>query len=140
MTLVTSQPAATVPLPDPQRLAHLQPRSEYRWFNSHEPQTLQIAADPAVPERRAVPAQRCSQPADPAGAVAAFGIANEKKWWGYWLGGVVSAYAVGRYVQLGIIQDVSLIKVVTIPVIFAVALLVALLHEQSRGYRRIWFK
>ena len=113
--------------------------SEYRWFNSHEPQTLQIAQ--ILLYLNAVLSLLSGALSLPIllGAVAAFGIANEKKWWGYWLGVVVSAYAVGRYVEL-VIADVSLIKVITIPAIFAVALLVALLHEQSRSYKRIWFK
>lgn len=62
-------------------------------------------------------------------AAAAFGIANEQRW-GYGLGVGVAALEVVLLVLSGM---------PIIPLMFAVALLVALLHPMSRDYQRIWF-
>ena len=69
-------------------------------------------------------------------AVAAFGIANDRRW-GYWgaivLGGI---YCVGLLVLLiagggfGAILDL----------LFGGILMALLLHPESRHYERIWFK
>jgi hypothetical protein len=73
---------------------------------------------------------------------AAFGIANEKKW-GYRLGVVaaVSPLVITAYVlfpdDLG---DLVTDGGTAVSVLFDVALLALLLHEQSREYQRIWFR
>jgi hypothetical protein len=66
-----------------------------------------------------------------------FGIANEKKW-GYLVG---TASAI---LQLVLLIAVAQGDLVTFPVIltlvFDVALVMLLLHPESRDYQRIWFK
>lgn len=75
------------------------------------------------------------------GAIAAaYGIANEKKW-GYRLG--VAAAAAPFLIRLQIIFDDGLIDALTsdpISLIFDIAILAALLHQQSAEYQRIYFK
>jgi hypothetical protein len=61
------------------------------------------------------------------GVIAGFGIANEKRW-GYGLGLVVA------------FVDVLLSLGNILSLMFAVALVALLLHPQSRGYQRIWFR
>jgi hypothetical protein len=68
--------------------------------------------------------------------VAAYGIANERKW-GYGLGivmaflpFVLSFYLIGN--PFGGVDVLTLM--------FEVALVALLLHPQSRDYQRIWFK
>lgn len=73
---------------------------------------------------------------------AAFGIANEKRW-GYRLG-VVAAIAPLLITAYVLFPD-DLGDLVTdgrtaVSVLFDVALLALLLHEQSREYQRIWFR
>lgn len=69
-------------------------------------------------------------------AVAAFGIANDKKW-GYW-GGVVLAclYLVAEVAA--IVTGGNLGGVLDL--LFAGILVVLLLHPESRHYERIWFR
>lgn len=73
---------------------------------------------------------------------AAFGIANEKRW-GYRLGVIaaIAPLAITAYVlfpdDLG---DVVTHGGTAVSVLFDIALLALLLHEQSREYQRIWFR
>jgi hypothetical protein len=69
-------------------------------------------------------------------ALAAYGIANERKW-GYWGGVVLSVldtglilFALVRSPQLGGLLSLA----------FAGVLVVLLLHQQSRSYERIYFR
>ena len=67
---------------------------------------------------------------------AAYGMANGKKW-GYGLG---LGVAVLRMVDLVAGSSIdAVIRVHTIELMFAVALLALLLHPQSREYQKIWF-
>ena len=60
-----------------------------------------------------------------------YGIANEKKW-GYGLG-VAGAFGPIVLLLVGVLSlDLS--------IAFEIALIVLLLHPQSREYQRIWFK
>ncbi|MCX7621946.1 MAG: hypothetical protein N2037_14035, partial [Acidimicrobiales bacterium] len=75
-------------------------------------------------------------------AAGAFGIANEQKW-GYWLGLAVAgfslfftAYPLFRTDGLRLLLDIFYL----IALVFAVALVVLLLHPESRDYQRIWFR
>jgi hypothetical protein len=74
-------------------------------------------------------------------AVGGYGIANERRW-GYLVGTGASALQVlaGLYViaveGLGILFDFGFAA----SMLFAVVLLVLLVHPQSRDYQRIWFK
>ena len=70
---------------------------------------------------------------------AAYGIANEKRW-GYVLGVVVAFLDLALLVWsagglTGLFGFSTLINLM-----FAVALVVALLHPLSRDYQRIWFR
>ena len=79
-------------------------------------------------------------------AGAAYGMANGKKW-GYGLGVAVAALGVLRvfvYVQLSPLAFASrsidvVLRIHTIELMFAVALLALLLHPQSREYQKIWY-
>ena len=68
------------------------------------------------------------------GILGAFGIANERKW-GYILG-IVTAFAP---FGLAILAGVNPFGVDVITLIFEVALIVLLLHTQSREYQKVWF-
>jgi hypothetical protein len=65
-------------------------------------------------------------------AAAALGIANEKKW-AYWFAVVLVALWLAF-----IVVHFSFVAIVSL-LIYG-ALLALLLHPQSRGYRRIWFR
>jgi hypothetical protein len=68
-------------------------------------------------------------------AAAAFGIANEKKW-GYGLGVAVSILPIVAILFIHGQTGVGII----ISLMFQIALVLLLLHRQSREYQRIWFK
>ncbi len=71
------------------------------------------------------------------GALGAIGIANDKKW-GYWLCVVCAVlYALAWLALLvgGFLGFNTLLNL-----LFAVVLVVLLLHPMSREYRRIWFR
>ncbi len=73
-------------------------------------------------------------------AAGAFGIANEFKW-GYWLG--VAAALAPFAVRVGLWQRFGLSDAIqwnTLGLIFDVAIIAALLHQQSAEYQRIYFK
>ncbi|HEX9258401.1 MAG TPA: hypothetical protein VF855_02615, partial [Acidimicrobiales bacterium] len=71
--------------------------------------------------------------------VAGFGIANERRWG--WILGVVLAVL---EVLLIVAAAGGITELFTGPAlisfVFAVALVVALLHPMSRDYQRIWFR
>jgi hypothetical protein len=115
-----------------------------RFFNPSQPQTLQISvwllyfnAFWALISALTGWAPALISLAACAGA--AYGIANEKRW-GYVLGVVVAvldlALLVWRAGGLTGLFSVSIL----ISLMFAVALVVALLHPISRDYQRIWFR
>ena len=73
-------------------------------------------------------------------ALGAYGIANSRKW-GYRLG--VAAAIAPFVVRLEIWRRVSLGEMIgwnPIGLMFDIAILVALLHVESRNYQRIWFE
>ncbi|MEO5678387.1 MAG: hypothetical protein ABIS47_01855 [Acidimicrobiales bacterium] len=75
-------------------------------------------------------------------AGCAYLIANEKKI-GWKLGVVVAAAPLVAsliIVTIGYPQRTGLADVIDVGFLFDVALLVALLHDQTRAYERIWFK
>ena len=67
---------------------------------------------------------------------SAYGMANGRKW-GYGLGIGVAIFRLA-ILLIGSSIDV-VIRVQTIELMFAVALLALLLHPQSREYQKIWF-
>ncbi|HYT38646.1 MAG TPA: hypothetical protein VEN99_04005 [Acidimicrobiia bacterium] len=111
-----------------------------RFFDPSQPQTLQIATILLYMEAVFAFLLMISVPIPivfaAACAGAAYGMANGKKW-GYGLALVV---AVVRLINLvfGTSIDVVL-RIHTIDLMFAVALLALVLHPQSRQYQKIWF-
>jgi len=72
--------------------------------------------------------------------VAAFGIANEKRW-GYALGIATAAIGLLPFGREILSNGVGAIFSLTmlIALLFPVALFALLVHPQSRDYQRIWF-
>ncbi|HYX44321.1 MAG TPA: hypothetical protein VE760_04700 [Acidimicrobiales bacterium] len=69
------------------------------------------------------------------GAIAAFGIANERRW-AYFLGIAIAILPfVLRFWLYGNPLGVNFISL-----LFEIALVALLVHPQSRDYQRIWFK
>lgn len=75
-----------------------------------------------------------------ASGVAAFQIANDRRW-GYKLGVGVAGFQAGL-LALSVLLDPGLVTNIgfLILAIFPVALLVALIHPVSRQYQQIWFE
>jgi hypothetical protein len=71
------------------------------------------------------------------GVGAGYGIANERKW-GYGLGLLMAFLPFVARVAYGGLNDVFRTDIIEL--MFEVALVVLLLHPQSREYERIWFK
>ncbi len=112
-----------------------------KWFDSSQPQTLQgavmlcyITAAFGVlwlllgvyPLFEIVPLGL---------GVAGFGVANERRW-AYGLGVALAVLNILGYVGILALGAYSIV----ITLLFAVVLLVLLVHPQSREYQRIWFK
>ena len=68
---------------------------------------------------------------------AGFGIANERKW-GYGLGLLVAFFPFVARIAVDGLNHVFTTDIISL--MFEVALVVLLLHPQSREYERIWFK
>jgi hypothetical protein len=113
-----------------------------RFFNPHQPQTLQIAVFllymNAALELLAMLLGGGSLLGllfVAAGVAAGYNIANEKKF-GYALGLVMAFFPFAfRFLIYGNPFGPNVISL-----IFEVALVALLLHPQSREYQRIWFK
>ncbi len=127
---------------------------ERRWFNSGHPQTLQLAV--MLLYLNGIFGLFGGLFAGGYGLIGivfvigmiagAFGIANSMRW-GYRLGlvaaGLRLAYSIFSIVVLGAVLKFAAFRAVgtnVITLIFQVALVVALLHPQSRDYERIWFE
>ncbi|HEX2382662.1 MAG TPA: hypothetical protein VHI95_08510 [Acidimicrobiales bacterium] len=112
-----------------------------RWLDPSQPQTLQIAV--FLLYAQGVLSLLFSEflvlllVAKLAGIPAGYGIANERKW-AYGLG-IIVAFSpfVVRIIYYGINRVFS---TDLISLMFEVALVLLLLHPQSREYERIWFK
>jgi hypothetical protein len=112
-----------------------------RWLDPSQPQTLQIAV--FLLYAQAVVTLLFGEflvlllVAKLAGIPAGYGIANERKW-AYGLGLVVafSPFVVRiAYDGLNRVFSTDLLSLM-----FEIALVLLLLHPQSREYERIWFK
>ncbi|SRR5581483_498594 len=114
-----------------------------RWLNQGQPQTLQIAVFLLyINAAFGIFDMLSYQFFPPLGlAVAAgqvlggYGVANEKKW-GYYLA-VADAFlpfALRLYYHVGILSSNPL------NLLFEIALIALLVHNQTREYVRIWFK
>lgn len=135
-----------------------------RWTNASQPQTLQIAVfllyagaifglifgDNRIWFQAAMFELTNSDSAENLGrllwglaivaaAAGGYGIANEQRW-GYRL---ALAAAIGplaaRFIVL-VFNQISPFRTDVISLMFDIALVVLLLHPQSREYQRIWFK
>lgn len=108
--------------------------SNLKFFNQYQPQTLQIAV--WLSYFNAFFALLYFNPIVLVGsALGAFGIANEKKW-GYYLALVMACLPLLFRIWLGgLFAATGLLNLM-----FEIALVVALLHNQSRDYIKIWFK
>ena len=114
-----------------------------RWVDPSQPQTLQIAV--FLLYAQAVLLLLFGAFLSPLGLAliaggigAGYGIANEQKW-GYGLGLLVAAFPFVYRVASGGVGDIFATGDV-IELMFEVALVILLLHPQSREYERIWFK
>ena len=116
-----------------------------RWFNSGQPQTLQVAqiflyfngAFLLLQGMFAGGLNRLAVVIAVGQVVAAFGIANEKKW-GYWLG---VAFALLPFAFIALVAwRYHVLAVGLFSLVFDVALVVVLLHPMTRDYKRIWFR
>jgi hypothetical protein len=118
--------------------------SQYRFLNQHQPQTLVIATlfcylDAAfgllggVITTSVVLALLTIFGL----ALGGFGIANEKKW-GYGVAVAAAVLQVGGLIAAAGTDALNFPLILTL--IFDGALVALLLHPESRGYQRIWFK
>jgi hypothetical protein len=112
----------------------------YRWFDPHQPQTLQIAT--LLLYMQGVFDLLLGGMATLLGLVVlvcslagAFGMANAKKW-GYVLALVAALVPVLGWLDEGL--DV-LRGGYIITVMFQVALIALLVHPMSRNYQKIWY-
>jgi hypothetical protein len=111
-----------------------------RWLDPSQPQTLQGAVMLSyINALFALIALIFGSPIIVIGlleGVAAYAIANEKRW-GYRLNVVVSIV----FLLATLAQFVTAVSVpALIPLAFAAVLVALLLHPQSREYQRIWFR
>ncbi len=140
----TSRPIA--PASDGHRkIRENDPVNEHRWFNPHQPQTLQSAVILCyieavfgllfgVASRSVIVALFIIVGL----AAGGFGIANEKKW-GY---GLAVAAAVAQVLALLALFGASTFTTFgpLFSFMFDAALVALLLHPMSRDYQRIWFR
>ena len=71
--------------------------------------------------------------------IAAFGIANERRW-GYKLGVAVAAIPIVLVLLLAVTDTPRWLWADVIGLLFDIALIALLLHPMSRGYQRYWPK
>lgn len=113
--------------------------NEHRFFDPHQPQTLQSAVilcyiDAVLGLLQGV----YLWPIAAGLAIGAYGIANEKKW-GYAVAVVAAVLQV--VVMLSVFGISGLNNVfVLLAFLFDAVLVALLLHPMSREYQRIWFK
>jgi hypothetical protein len=70
---------------------------------------------------------------------AAYLIANEKKI-GWRLGVAVAVCPLAALSLLVLLGDIRIIDALSVNLLFDVALLVLLLHSQTKSYEKVWFK
>jgi len=114
-----------------------------RWVDPSQPQTLQIAvfllyAQAVMLLIFGAFLSLVGLALIAGGIGAGYGIANEQKW-GYGLGIAVAAFPFIARMAFGGVGDVFATGNI-VELMFEVALVLLLLHPQSREYERIWFK
>jgi hypothetical protein len=118
------------------------PLARTRWFPTNQPSTLQIAtvllywnAVLGLITGLAVGGLgRLALLLIAADVAGAWGISNEKKW-GYV---VAIAAAVLPLILLIVVSNIFAAGIISL--LFQIALVVLLLHPQSRSYARIWYR
>jgi len=117
---------------------------EYKFLNQHQPQTLVIATlfcyiDAAFGFLGGlVTTSAILWLVTIVGlALGGFGIANEKKW-GYAVAVVAAILQVGGLIAVAGTSALGFPLILNL--VFEGALVALLLHPESRGYQRIWFK
>ena len=113
-----------------------------RWVDPSQPQTLQIAvfllyAQAVLLLLFGAFLSVIGLALIAGGIGAGYGIANEQKW-GYGLGLLVAFFPFLARVALNGLNNVFTTDIISL--MFEIALVVLLLHPQSREYERIWFK
>jgi hypothetical protein len=124
-------------------MSETEPMETRRWTNPSQPQTLQIAVFLLYANAVFTIFYLLQAGVFPllfllaaGGSVAGgYGIANEQKW-GYLLGVAMAFFPFGLRLYYG----VGVFSTGLINLMFEVALLALLLHQQSRDYQRLWFK
>lgn len=113
-----------------------------RWVDPSQPQTMQIAV--FLLYAQAVLLLLFGAFLNPIGLAliaggigAGYGIANEQKW-GYGLGLLVAFFPFVFRIAFDGLNHVFTTDIISL--MFEVALVLLLLHPQSRAYERIWFK
>jgi xanthine/uracil permease len=114
--------------------------NEHRFFNPHQPQTLQSAVilcyiDAVLGLLQMNPITLLISIGLAAGG---YGIANEKKW-GYTLAvasAILQVVLLLAFFGIGGLNNVSIL----LAFLFDALLVALLLHRMSREYQRIWFK
>ena len=118
--------------------------SEYRFLNQHQPQTLFVATLFCYVDAvfgflgGVITTSALLALATIIGlALGGFGIANEKKW-GYGVAILAAVLQVGGLIAVAGTQVLGFPLILNL--VFDGALVVLLLHPESRDYQRIWFK
>ena len=117
--------------------------NQHRWLNQSQPQTLQNATilcyiDAVLGLLQGVTASPIGLVIVAGLGIGGFGVANEKKW-GYAaaVGAAVLQVALWiLFLGTGVLTNVFAL----LSFMFDVALVVLLLHPQSRSYQKIWFR
>jgi hypothetical protein len=117
-----------------------------RWINQSQPQTLVIACfllylNAAFALIDLVAAGGGLTPIAVGiiviGIAAAYGIANEQRW-GYYLG--IGVAILPFIIQAAFTSNHNPFATDPLNLIFEIALVALLLHNQSREYQKVWFK
>jgi len=113
-----------------------------RWVDPSQPQTLQIAvfllyAQAVLLLLFGAFLSLIGLAVIAGGIGAGYGIANERKW-GYGLGLLVAFFPFVARIAVDGLNHVFTTDIISL--MFEIALVVLLLHPQSREYERIWFK
>lgn len=121
----------------------------FRWLNPSQPQTLQTAVMLAYLNSvfsilsigwlgsvsgLGAPIVFLAAAGQVAGGA---GVANEKNW-GYLL--AIASSGVLTLTRLIVVLRTGIFNLSLIGLMFAIALMALLLHEQSRSYQKIWFR
>ncbi len=111
--------------------------NDFRWFDPHHPQTLQIATF-LLYARGVFALLAFSLPLVALYAAAAIGLANSKKW-GYVVA-LIAAFLPFLFIPFHPSGLFSSLKFNPIGLMFDIALVALLVHPMSRDHQKIWFR